>query len=227
MITLDQFAESIPCLHSVARTWHPIFEKVMDRWEINSMARVAGFLAQMSHESQKFTRFTENLNYSVTGLANTWPDRFAVEPKAKIKAPNSLAQAIGRNSAHACDQQKLAGIVYGGRYGNRPGTDDGWKYRGRGPKQITFRANYEECGNVIGIDLVSHPEMLLIPEYGANAAGWYWYSRGCNVLMDSGNYKRVSEKINGGLNGYEDGNTVGLDDRVELWVHVKKVLGIA
>ncbi len=37
---------------------------------------------------------------------------------------------------------------------------DGWKYRGRGFNQITFKASYEKYGNMIGVDLVANPDML-------------------------------------------------------------------
>lgn len=38
---------------------------------------------------------------------------------------------------------------------------DGEKYRGRGFVQITGRANYKKFGDVIEVDLISHPEFAL------------------------------------------------------------------
>lgn len=50
-------------------------------------------------------------------------------------------------------------LIYGKRYGNNdPG--DGYKYRGRGMNQITFKNLYKEYGEAIGQDLVAHPEKL-------------------------------------------------------------------
>jgi hypothetical protein len=37
---------------------------------------------------------------------------------------------------------------------------DGAKYKGRGYIQLTGRANYEQVGNLIGIDLVNNPELI-------------------------------------------------------------------
>ena len=51
-------------------------------------------------------------------------------------------------------------IVYGGRLGNRAGTNDGSTYKGRGILQITGRKNYKRVGNAIGVDLVNNPELL-------------------------------------------------------------------
>jgi len=48
--------------------------------------------------------------------------------------------------------------IYGGRYGNAP--DEGYKYRGRGFNQITFKGTYKKMGELIGVDLVSNPDKL-------------------------------------------------------------------
>jgi predicted chitinase len=51
-------------------------------------------------------------------------------------------------------------IIYGGMLGNSaPG--DGFKYRGRGYNQITFKNNYQNIGRAINADLVNNPDALL------------------------------------------------------------------
>lgn len=55
------------------------------------------------------------------------------------------------------------------KYGNsNPG--DGAKYLGRGFNGITFKANYKKFGDMIGMDLVSNPEVLNDPKVAAEAA---------------------------------------------------------
>lgn len=48
--------------------------------------------------------------------------------------------------------------IYGGRYGNAP--DEGYKYRGRGLNQLTFKANYEKINRYTTKDIVADPDSL-------------------------------------------------------------------
>lgn len=201
MLTIPQFAAAVPCSIMTAKTWHEHIVAAMERWGIDTAHRQAGFIAQMAHESRSFGRFEEDLNYSAQRLMKVWPRRFP---------------SLASTSFYAFKPENLANHVYGGRLGNGDyNSGDGWKYRGRGPKQITGKANYAECGEALGLPLVEQPELLLDPQHGAQAAGWYWASRGCNELMDANDYEGVTRKINGGLIGHEDGNDSGVDDRVE------------
>ena len=91
------------------------------------------------------------------------------------------------------------------RLGNTPQADgDGQKYRGRGLIQITGRANYAECGEALGLDLVNHPELLEKPQHACMSAAWFWASRGLNTLADAGKFDTITRHINGGQNGAAD-----------------------
>lgn len=63
--------------------------------------------------------------------------------------------------------------IYGNRYGNTA-KGDGYKYRGRGLNQITFKDNYKAIGSMIGVDLVSNPDKLNDPKIAAAAAAAYF-----------------------------------------------------
>ncbi|NUU35158.1 glycoside hydrolase family 19 protein [Pseudomonas sp. C2B4] len=78
---------------------------------------------------------------------------------------------------------------------------DAFKYRGRGLIQITGWANYAACGEALGIDLVSQPELLEQPQYACLSAAWFWASRGLNTLADAGDFDKITRRINGGQNG--------------------------
>ena len=89
--------------------------------------------------------------------------------------------------------------------GNTPEDDgDGERYKGRGLIQISGVYNYRACGDALGADFLSRPDLLEEPIYACRSAGWFWKKRGCNELADAGDFYRISKRINGGLNGIKD-----------------------
>lgn len=102
-------------------------------------------------------------------------------------------------------EEGASGDAYEGRadLGNlHPG--DGRRFKGRGPIQITGRANYRAAGRALGIDLETHPELAATPEHGFRIAVWYWTSRKLNDLADGGRIDTITLRINGGMNGAAD-----------------------
>ena len=81
---------------------------------------------------------------------------------------------------------------------------DGSKYRGRGLIQITGRANYAACGEALGLDLLSKPELLELPQHAAMSAAWFWSMKGLNTPADQGQFVKITRRINGGLTGQTD-----------------------
>ncbi|MDO7898910.1 glycoside hydrolase family 19 protein [Pseudomonas citrulli] len=91
------------------------------------------------------------------------------------------------------------------RLGNTPTADgDGQRYRGRGLIQITGRANYQACGEALGLDLVNDPALLELPQWAAESAAWFWATHGLNALADAGRFDKITQRINGGQNGAAD-----------------------
>lgn len=67
--------------------------------------------------------------------------------------------------------ERFFNFVYGGHYGNS--ATEGYKYRGRGFNQLTFKDNYKAYGKAIGVDLVSNPDLLNNPEIAARVVAAY------------------------------------------------------
>ena len=92
------------------------------------------------------------------------------------------------------------------RLGNSE-TGDGRRFKGRGPIQITGRANYTRFGALLGIDLVSEPARAAAPAVAFRIAGLFWSKKGLNELADAATdeaFKEITRRINGGFNGLED-----------------------
>jgi putative chitinase len=89
------------------------------------------------------------------------------------------------------------------RLGNtEPG--DGKRFKGRGPIQLTGRANYRRYGKFLGVDLVAGPELAATKEVGFRVAGLFWKQNGLNELADAQRFKAITRRINGGFNGLAD-----------------------
>ena len=186
--------------------WIDAIVATCQEFEINTPQRVAGFLAQTSHESGGYTMLSENLNYRAATLAACWPNRFAVlgADKKPIKENGKLVPTAVAN-AIAGKPELIANLVYSSRMGNGPAeSGEGWKFRGRGLKQLTGKFNYEKCGLGLGVDLVGNPDLLLEPMYAARSAGWFWKSNSLSTFADKGDLEGMTKRINGGLIGYAE-----------------------
>jgi len=123
-----------------------IFNELAPVYGLNKPDVFHEYIAQSAHESAGFTRFSENMNYSAQGLANTWPGRYAVDPKAKVKVPNALALKLERKP------EAIANNAYANRMGNRDEkSGDGWTNRGGGAIQMTGADMYRLYGKYKGI----------------------------------------------------------------------------
>lgn len=118
-----------------------------------------------------------------------------------------LAQLAQETDGFRTFEEYASGAAYEGRkdLGNtQPG--DGARFKGRGGIMTTGRINYQAVSkHLFGDDrLLRNPEILEEPKYAALSSMFYWKSRGLNELADVGDYKTITLRINGGLNGWAD-----------------------
>jgi putative chitinase len=162
---------------------------VLPKYGITTARRLQHFFAQIAHESGGFTIREENLSYTAKRMTEVWPRRFPTIAAAQPYAKNPRA---------------LANKTYGGRMGNRPGTDDGYDYRGRGLIQITGRDGYAQVGRIAGIDLVGHPDRANDVGHLLEVAASFWKWKGLNPHADHDDELKITKLINGGTNGLAD-----------------------
>ena len=99
---------------------------------------------------------------------------------------------------------------------------DGKRFKGRGPIQITGRANYRRFGDLLGTDLVADPARAALPELAFRIAGLFWSKKGLNELADRATheaFREITRRINGGYNG--------LEDRQKFYTAACAVLGVS
>ncbi len=122
-----------------------------------------------------------------------------------LRLAHFMAQVSHESARFRYMEEIASGAAYEGRrdLGNtQPG--DGQRYKGRGPLQLTGRANYRAFGRALGLPLESRPEIASAPEIGIRIAMEYWRSRGLNTYADRDNIRAVTRRINGGYNGLAD-----------------------
>lgn len=155
------------------------------RFDITTPPRVAGFIAQCRVESSGFTQLEEGLSYRS-------PERiWDVFRRLRPRGMSGLALLV-RNP------QGLANAAYAGVNGNGDeASGDGWRYRGRGLKQLTGRANYADAAEALGRPYLERPDLVAQPEDACLTAAWYWHTAKCNILADSAQWDAITRAVNG------------------------------
>ena len=141
-------------------------------------------------------------------------DEFAIGQPARTAA--FLAQ-LAHESGQLKFMEELWGPTPAQRRYEPPGTlasklgntetGDGRRFKGRGPIQITGRANYRRFGDLLGLDLVGDPPRAALPEVAFRIAGLFWSKKGLNELADQVTaeaFREITRRINGGFNGLAD-----------------------
>lgn len=203
IFNIEKFKKIVPgCKHP--DFVYDALKTILPKYNINTVNRLAGFLAQCGHESVDFNVFEENLNYTSLGLMRTFPRYFRTVD-------------VANKYAHHPDM--IANHVYANRMGNGDeASGDGWKYHGQGVIQITGKQNYTEFAESIGKtldDTISYAGSL---EGGIEAACWFWKSREINRVCDENDIVEMTRLVNGG--------TLGLDDRKYRYIKAKQLLVI-
>lgn len=184
-------------------------QNVLDEFGVNhTRNRLSYAFAQVEHESGGFRFLRENINYTPERAAQVWPSRF--------DSVADVYDKIGSFKGDPAFKTKLMNSVYGGRMGNRSGTNDGSQYIGRGGPQLTGRDCYSNVGRIVGIPLVTNPVLAEAeqnqPEIMAGFIDW----KKLNAKADLGDFTGYVKVWNGG--------TIGLADRKKHLAQNKPII---
>ena len=206
LLTVDQLRAMIPTNKEVG-AWCEELNKALPKYDITTPQRIAGFISQCAHESMDFNALSENLNYREETLNKVFSRYFG---------PGK------RNAAeYARNPEKIANYVYMDEFrtsklGNtQPG--DGWRFRGRGLKQLTGRDNYTRFAKDYDMTAEQAAEWLETKEGALASALWFWNTNKLNAIADTGNVAALTKKINGG--------DIGLADRQARYTRAMAALG--
>ena len=161
----------------------------------------AHVMAQISHECGAGRDVVEKLNYSAGRMMQVWPSRFPTMESAQPYVGNPRA---------------LANKVYNGRMGNAAGSDDGWRFRGRGAVQTTGRDGYRRLAAATGLDVVGNPDLVNDPAHFLACGVADFIHCGCLPFAQADDVLNVTRRLNGG--------TIGLAERKAWLVRWKAAL---
>jgi putative chitinase len=206
LITEGQLAAMIPTNKEI-KAWCEELNKALPKYDITTDQRIAGFISQCAHESMDFNAMSENLNYREETLNKVFPRYFG---------PGK------RNAAeYAKNPEKIANYVYMDEFrtsklGNtQPG--DGWRFRGRGLKQLTGRDNYTRFAKDYDMTAEEAAVWVETKEGALASALWFWNTNKLNPIADTGSVPALTKKINGG--------DIGLADRQARYTRAMAALG--
>lgn len=160
-------------------------------------------------KDENISKYLEPLNLTMEKFEINTPRRQAA----------FLAQLAHESGSLRYVEEIASGEAYEGRadLGNtEPG--DGKRFKGRGLIQITGRANYHDVGRALNFNFINEPEKMELPVSAAMVSGWFWYEKGLNRLADIDAFEKITRRINGGLNGYQD--------RLAHWERCKMALKV-
>jgi putative chitinase len=197
-----------------------------------SPAIMADFMANVCHESGGMMLVRENPNYTAKNLMKVWGWCYGIGKKQRDKKTvNRDADGDGLSDmaeAHGGNPVLVMSYNYNGRMGNRPGTTDGYDFRGGGPLQCTGREMYLWLEKQTGLPFASDPKTINDPDHWARIAALTFCKRTANLCSyaEAGNFTAVCKAINTG-SPTSDITVVGMAERMEWRRAWLKALGAA
>ena len=155
--------------------------------------------------------YRKNLDSFVRDF-NRWAAEFGVT--TPLRAAHFIGQVLHESGCLRYTEEIASGKAYEWRQdlGNVY-KGDGVRFKGRGYIQLTGRTNYVNfnASDCCTEDVVAHPEKVAKFPLNQIASMWFWERNGLSAIADQDNgqntaevCKKVTKRVNGGLNGYSE-----------------------
>lgn len=148
---------------------------------------------------------------------NQWAIPMGIDTPMRVA--HYLSQVFHESGCLRYTEELASGAAYdtgklAQKLGNTPAKDgDGQKYKGRGYIQLTGRTNYMNFSksDCCTEDVVKYPEKVAKFPLNQIASMWFWQTNRLNDIADTDNgqntsdvCKRITKRVNGGLNGFSE-----------------------
>lgn len=184
------------------------------KFGLDSALRRAHFFAQIRQEGgPAMSPKEEEMYYSIEALKKkkyyqAHPEEAEVDGYIRDKKTRKFTQSP--------KEEDIANKVYSSNFENGPPeSGDGWKYRGRGLIQVTWKENYRRINGwyakIYGesaVDFVKNPDLLVKFPYSLRTAVCFWLMRHCPQVADAGsqptNVDSITRIVNRDTDSYQE-----------------------
>ncbi|MCV4265979.1 glycoside hydrolase family 19 protein [Pseudomonas capsici] len=194
-------------------------------YKLDTPLRLSHFFAQVRIEVGDGYALVESLNYRPEKLTKF--SYFSARPEE--------ADLYGyKPGIQSANQVEIANRAYNGVSGvtdlgnGNIASGDGWKYRGRGLKQLTGRYNYTQFTSLYpeiwpgeNTDFVSNPDLLEEPKYAARSAVFFWLKNKLYEIADKGEAAEFVNAITAKINRHTDSYGDRRAQFTRIWTNEK------
>ncbi|WP_369407771.1 glycoside hydrolase family 19 protein, partial [Trinickia terrae] len=185
-------------------------------YKLDSKLRVTHFFAQIRQEAGRHLNTSENLNYRSDILTQKF-SYFSTHPHE--------ADLYGRTVLHSAQPEAIANRAYANRIGNGSvESGDGWKYRGRGLKQLTGKSNYSRFQSFYptlwsngDVNFLGNPDLVSEMIYAVRSSIYFWISHQLPAIADEGATNAAVDKITAVINFHTDSYGARRDNFHSIW----------
>lgn len=163
------------------------------KYKLDTAFRRAHFFGQIKRESPDLSGAAESLNYTPQGLMATFSYYAKSPSEAQMDGRIEKKDARGKKQViRTADQEKIANKVYARKDLGNTSPGDGWKYRGRGVKQLTGLNNYRSFNSKYPNhwsdqkNFEKSPELVAEFPYTLRSAVYFWIENFCWKAADKG-----------------------------------------
>ncbi len=199
-------------------------------YKLDTGLRRAHFFAQILQETGENLSTQEGFRHSAQNLKKTF-SYFRRNPEKAAAHGYSIRKGFIKENNTAMSQadfEAIANYAYAGKIGNGDiDSGDGWKFRGRGLKQLTGRENYSKFHDWHQLhkiewpydnpDFISDPDLLLSMKYAVRSAAYFWVKNKLFEIADRGASNAAVNDVTKIVNLYTDSYSSRRENFWKIW----------